>query len=238
MSAKSKAILSMLPRYRSKKEMIYDFLKQEIIRGVHVPGSRFVIDELAVRLDVSQIPIREAIQQLEADGFVTTEPYVGARIANIDATLIFEVFALLEAHETICSRKACTCASEDDFATLAAMIDEMDRLIADPEKWSEKNKVFHLFICDCANTVLVRKMMEKLFDHWDRLRLYYLKDVSGQRTHAAQAQHHQLLAAMRERDADKVEEVIRTHNQSALQSYIRHLESQGLLDNTKEQVPC
>lgn len=228
----------MLPRYRSKKEIIYEFLKQEIIHGVHAPGTRLVIDELSARLEVSQIPIREAIQQLEADGFITTEPYVGARITKIDAALVFEVFALLESYETICSRKACYCASEEDLATLTMMISEMDHLIDDTEKWSEKNKAFHLFICDCANTPLVHKMMEKLFDHWDRLRLHYLKDVSGQRTHVAQAEHHQLIEALRERNADKVEKIIHSHNQSALQSYIRHLESQGLLHIKEEYTPC
>jgi DNA-binding GntR family transcriptional regulator len=228
----------MLPRYRSKKEMIYDFLKQEIIQGVHAPGSRFVIDELAARLEVSQIPIREAIQRLEADGFITTEPYVGARITTIDATFIFEVFALLESHETICGRKACQCASEEDLRTLARMIDEMDSLVDDPEEWSEKNRAFHLFICDCASTLLVRKMLEKIFDHWDRLRLHYLKGVSGQRTRTAQAEHHQLLDAMRQRDADRVEQIIHTHNQGALESYIRHLKSEGLLHTVEEKIPC
>lgn len=225
----------MLPRYRSKREMIYDFLKREIIRGVYVPGSRFVIDELAARLNVSQIPIREAIQQLEADGFITTEPYTGARITDIDATLIFEVFALLESQETISSRKACVIATEDDLKTLEAMIDEMDGLTDDLEAWSEKNKALHLFICDCARMRLVHKMMQKTFDHWHRLRAHYLKDISTQNT--AQIEHHQLLEAMRTRDADRVEAVIRAHNRSALQSYISHLESEGLLRASPDETP-
>lgn len=223
----------MLPQYRSKKQMIYEFLKQEIIRGVYAPGTRFVIDELAAKLDVSQVPIREAMQQLEADGFVTTEPYVGARIASLDASVIIEIFGLLEAHEVLCSRKACYAVTEDDLKQLQAMINEMDGLVGDSEKWSEKNKAFHLYICDCSKMHLVRKMMERVFDHWDRLRLYYLKDVSGQRTHEAQAEHHELFAAMRERDADKVENIIRTHNQRALQSYMRHMESEGLIRVTE-----
>lgn len=225
----------MLPQYRSKKQMIYEFLKLEIIRGTYAPGSRFVIDELAAKLDVSQVPIREAIQQLEAEGFVTTEPYVGARIASLDASVIVEIFGLLEAHEVLCSRVACYTVTKEDLKQLELMINEMDGLVGDSEKWSEKNKAFHLFICDCSNMHLVRKMMERVFDHWDRLRLYYLKDVSGQRTQAAQAEHHELFAAMQARNADKVEAIIHTHNQRALQSYMRHLESEGLIRITKEK---
>lgn len=219
----------MLPRHRSKKEVVYEFLKQDIIRGRFTPGSRLVIDDLANKLQVSQIPIREAIQQLEADGFVTTEPYIGAKITEIDATFIFEVFALLEAHEVICSRSASLSMTDDDLDTLTEMIDEMDDLINDAEKWSEQNKALHLYICDCANSQLVHKMLEKVFDHWDRLRLHYLKDVFGQRTHEAQAEHRLLLEALRHGDPDEVEDIIRKHNQSALKSYIRHLESEGLI---------
>ena len=81
--------------FRSKNEVVYDLLHQAIIRGDYKPGERIVIDELASRLDVSQIPIREALRQLEADGFVTNEPYVGVTVTGISADFIFEIFALL-----------------------------------------------------------------------------------------------------------------------------------------------
>ena len=70
-------------------------------------------------------------------------------------------------------------------------------------------------------------MMEKVLDHWDRLRLHYLNDVFGNRIQAAQEDHKQILAAFSSRDPDEVERVIHEHNQSALSSYIRHLQSSG-----------
>jgi DNA-binding GntR family transcriptional regulator len=215
--------------FKSKKEYVYDLLRSEIVKGKHLPGSRLVIDEMAIRLNVSQIPIREAIQQLEADGFVTTEPHVGARVAQIDATFIFEVFALLESMEIICSRTACTLMTDEELATFSQMIADMDQSLEDAETWSEQNKAMHLFICTCAKTMLVLKMMQKVFDHWDRLRLYYLKDIGVERIQTAQAEHKLLLGAFQQRDPDAVEQIIRAHNQSALQSYTQHLQSEGHL---------
>lgn len=219
----------MAAKFRSKKEIIYETLRDDIVDGQYDAGSRLVIDELAREMGVSQIPIREAIQQLEADGFVTIEPHVGTRIAEIDATFIFEVFALLESMEIISSTIACSTITDDELATLGQMIHEMDAFVTDADAWSQKNKALHLFICECANTQLVMKMMSKTFAHWDRLRNHYLQDITQNRIAEAQDQHHKLLAAFEKRDADQVEQIIRNHNQTALASYIQHLEKSGHL---------
>ncbi len=222
----------MNTHFKSKKEVVYDQLREEILEGLHLPGARLVIDELANRLGISQIPIREAMRQLEADGFVIITPHVGATITNLDANFIYEVFGMLEAMELISSREACQHITNTEIEKLESMISHMDSSINQPNQWSQQNKDLHLFICDIAKTQLVRKMMLKVFDHWDRLRFQYLKDVLGFRIHEAQTEHKQILEAFRQRDSDKIEEVIRLHNQSALQSYIKYLKSQGHLESS------
>jgi DNA-binding GntR family transcriptional regulator len=217
----------MRPAFRSKNEVVYDTLRQAIIQGEFKPGTRLVIDELANTLGVSQIPIREAMRQLEADGFVTIEPYVGATITPINAHFIFELFNLLESLEVICGRTAARSMSDADLNTLARMVDEMDGSLDNPEQWSQQNKEMHLFICECAATTLTLRMMQQTLAHWDRLRLHYFKDVSGRRIGAAQAEHKQILAAFRTRDPEAVERAIREHNRSALASYIQHLQTMG-----------
>jgi len=217
----------MRAAFRSKNEVVYDILRKSIVEGIYHPGARLVIDELAVSLGVSQIPIREAMRQLEADGFVTIEPYVGATITQINANFIFEVFGLLRSLEVICSRDAVRCMTDDDLQTLADMTYDMDNSVDNPEEWSQKNKRLHLFICECAKTGLILKMMAKVLDHWDRLRLHYLKDVSGRRIGAAQEEHKQILEAFRSRNADEVERTIVEHNHNALTSYIQYLQTTG-----------
>lgn len=220
-------------KFRSKKEVVYDQLRQDILKGKYKPGERLIIDELASQLNASQIPIREAIQQLEADGFVTTEPYVGSRVAEINAQFIFEVFGLLEAMEIICSRYACASMTEEQLNTLEGMVTAMDDTIDDFTQWSEQNKAMHLFICECAETVLMLKMMQKVMDHWERLRLHYLADMTTNRTAEAQQEHKQLLQALKEREPERVEAILRHHNQSALKSYTLYLETQGHLESLR-----
>ncbi|MEO8393583.1 MAG: FCD domain-containing protein [Chloroflexota bacterium] len=140
---------------------------------------------------------------------------------------IFELFGLLESLEVVCSRTAARSMSDQDLKTLADLIGTMDLSLDNPEQWSQENKRLHLFICECADTTLILKMMQKLLDHWDRLRLHYLKDVFGTRIRAAREEHKQILEAFRARDRDEVERVVRAHNRSALASYIQHLQSTG-----------
>ena len=217
--------------FRSKNEVVYDVLHQAIIRGDYQSGERVVIDDVAARLGVSQIPVREALRQLEADGFVTIEPYVGATVTDIGADLVFEIFALLETMEAVCSRAACRCMSEAEIERLDALVQQMDICISEPESWSKLNKEFHLLICDFAHTGLIKEMMRKVLDHWDRLRLHYIKDVLGHRLEMAQLEHRQIMDAFRNRDAQEVERLIRAHNHNALAAYNNYLQAAGYLGN-------
>ncbi len=219
----------MTNNFKSKKQIVYEQLRQEILEGIHPSGTRLVIDEQAVRIGISQIPIREAIHQLEADGFVTIVQHVGATVTDLDANFIYEVFALLESMEVICSRTACRVITNDQLAELSAMIEEMGKNLDNPHVWSQQNKQMHLFLCDVAGTDLIHKMMVKVFAHWDRLRYHYLQDVLGQRIHEAHAEHHLIFSALQQRDEDEVERTVRLHNEGALQSYIKYLRSQGHL---------
>ena len=68
----------------SKSQKAYDFLRERIDDGRFVPGYRLVLGQIARELDVSVVPVREAIRRLEAEGYVTFERNVGAQVALIN----------------------------------------------------------------------------------------------------------------------------------------------------------
>ena len=216
---------------KSKNEQVYEYLHFQILHGQLAPGSRLVIDKIADDLGVSQIPIREAMFRLEADGLINFEPHVGAKVTALKANEITEVFQVLEAMEVISGRAACRRISEQNIAWLEKLMAEMDAVKGDPNQWSIHNKEFHQYICDIAETGLVNKVLREALDHWDRLRHYYLKEVSAKRVPLAQKEHEALIKSLKARDADKFEAIIRKHNQESLQAYIAHLEKIGELDH-------
>ena len=217
--------MRQIQRVRSKNELVYESLLSAIVQGELGPGERVVIDELANALGVSQIPVREALRQLEADGFVVIQPHVGATVTLIHDGLITEVFGLLESLEAISSQAACERLSKDDLGALEKHLRLMDALVDDPDAWSQANVEFHQLICDRAGTQLVRKMMDKALAHWDRLRSYYqLRDIFIQRLEQAHQQHWEMFEAMRSGDCKLLAQIVHKHNQAALDEYTRHLE--------------
>jgi DNA-binding GntR family transcriptional regulator len=186
---------------------------------------RLVIDDLAKQLGVSAIPVREALQQLSADGYAIIEPYLGARVAPIEAESVVEVFSLLETMEVVSSRAACQHMSDSDLGALEQILVKMDSLVGEPELWSQENRRFHRFICDKSGTRLVASLMSKVFDHWDRLHRFFLKDVFARRLPQAQREHWEILRALKTRNAERTEAVIRKHAQASLSVYTRYLSS-------------
>jgi DNA-binding GntR family transcriptional regulator len=218
---------------RSKKELVTKTLRDAILNGELIPGTRLVIEDLAKQLGVSPIPVREALQQLDADGYVAIEPYLGARVAPIEAESVAEVFSLLETMEVVSSRAACQHMSDSDFNVLQEILVKMDSLIGDPELWSQENRHFHKYICEKSGTRLVGSLMSKVLDHWDRLHRYFLRDVFARRLPQAQREHWKILKTLRARDPAETEAVIREHAQASLTAYTKHLAGTKLTRNER-----
>ena len=72
---------------------------------------------------------------------------------------------------------------------------------------------------------LLQEMMERALDRWDRVRRFFFAGVLVHRARQAQQEHHALLAAMRARDGDALERIVRDHNRGALADYAAYLES-------------
>ena len=208
---------------RSKKELVIENLRNAILNRELIPGTRLVIEDLAKQLGVSPIPVREALQQLDADGYVVIEPYLGTKVAPIESESVIEVFSLLETMEVVSGRAACQHMSEAEFDALEAILLKMDSLISNPELWSQENRHFHSLICEKSGTRLVGALMSKVLDHWDRLHRYFLKDVFARRLRHAQREHWKILKALRTRDPVQTEAFIREHAQAAMSAYQKHL---------------
>jgi DNA-binding GntR family transcriptional regulator len=82
--------------YLTKQELVYRSLRDAIMRCELAPGQRLVIDELARRLRVSAIPVREALHLLTSERLVVNVPHVGATVAPIVPESVQEVFTVME----------------------------------------------------------------------------------------------------------------------------------------------
>jgi DNA-binding GntR family transcriptional regulator len=218
-------------RHRTKQEFVYRTLRRGIMRCELAPGERLVIDEVARRLGVSAIPVREALQMLQSERLVVNVPHVGATVAPISRESIIEVFTVLEGLEVVAARQAAQRAKTTDVDALAEIIEGMDRALAGEhyEDWADLNTRFHLTLSTVAEMPMLQEMMERVLDHWDRVRRFYFSGVLVHRLEQAQKEHRELVEALRRRDGGALEQILRQHNQGAMDAYTVYL--QGLADS-------
>src|SRR6266851_4227692 len=142
----------------NKHEVAYRLIRERIETAVYQPGQRLVIDALARDLNMSQVPIREAIRRLQAAGWITYRHNSGPEVANIgveqwQATM--EVLAVLEGYATALAAEHLIA---EDIAALrqhvAAMQHAMEQF--DLLRFSASNRAFHSVIyARCPNPILV-----------------------------------------------------------------------------------
>lgn len=216
-------------RYRTKQELVYRTLRDAIMRCELPPGTRLVIDDIARRLAVSSIPVREALQILQSDGLVINTPHVGATVAPISRESIREVFTILEGLEIVSTRNAALEASPAGLDELSGVVDSMDLALKDGryEDWADLNTRFHLSFSRLSAMPLLEEMLERILARWDRVRSYFFSGVLVHRVDVAQEEHHALLAAMQRKDLAALEDTVRQHNQGALASYTRYLQERN-----------
>lgn len=220
---------SVTGRHVTKQQYVYATLRDAIIKGELTPGERLVIDDLARRLDISIIPVREAMRLLESEGLVVSVAHVGATVAPVSRQSIVEVFALLEGLETVSARAAAESATDADFDGLHEMVSAMDRALeADRQgTWAELNTRFHLSIGALSGMPMVNQMLQRALDHWDRIRRYFFSGVFVRRADVAQREHHEILEQLKARDLDALERTMRAHNRGALAAYLTYLDASG-----------
>jgi DNA-binding GntR family transcriptional regulator len=214
-------------RPRTKQEFVYCSLHAEIMRCDLAPGERLVIDEVARRLQVSTIPVREALLQLQAEGLIVNTPHVGATVAPLSRESIIDVFTLLEALGHVAARLVAERGRVEELERLQAIVTEMDEAVASLhyEDWARLNTQFHLAIAVMPGLPLLRETTERVLDRWSRVRRFYFSGVLQHRMELAQREHREMLAAMRGREMEALAAVVRRHSQGALTSYLQYLDS-------------
>ena len=212
-------------RYRTKQEFVYQSLRESIMRGDLRPGQRLRIEDIAQRLGVSPIPVREALHMLQSERLVENTPHVGAIVASISKASIIEVFTVMEGLELVATRTAAQRLTPADVQHLNELLNKMDQAIESEahNQWSDLNTQFHTAIVRITGMPMLQEMTERVLNQWDRVRRYYLKGVLMFRLSQAQHEHRLIVQAMLDRDYQQLAQLVHEHNQGALAAYTEYL---------------
>jgi DNA-binding GntR family transcriptional regulator len=156
--------------YRTKKEMIYQILKEEILSGKYEPGEKLVISRLAERFKSSEIPVREAISQLDSDSLIEFKPHVGAVVSTLSPKDIQEIFELRVELEGLATRLAAEELTQENINELRNIIDASRDAFEEKDyaRFEKLNVDFHMGIyTNCSNKLLL-KTIEELWSNTKR----------------------------------------------------------------------
>ncbi|MBF0816592.1 GntR family transcriptional regulator [Microbacterium paludicola] len=142
----------------SKSQRAYEWLRERIQRREFGPGYRLVLGSVAQALDMSVVPVREAIRRLEAEGLVEFERNVGARVSLVDRDEYAHSMQTLGVVEGIATALAAPLLTPADLdraeavnARLIALLDDFD-----PIAFTRLNREFHSILFEpCPNPHIV-----------------------------------------------------------------------------------
>lgn len=181
--------------------VIYQELRRRIIKGELAPGARLRERTLAEEFRVSRIPIRDAIPQLEAEGFITTLPRRGAVVSTLTMRDVDELFEVRLGVEVFANRLAAErAAAGADTTGLEEALQDCDDAVAigDPEQLQHCNTALHLAIIDLCGNQLLQSMLRMAMgrERW----IFHM--TGGSDPVMSTSEHHVMCDAIIAGDAD------------------------------------
>ncbi|MGW5482985.1 GntR family transcriptional regulator [Streptomyces sp. NPDC004008] len=220
---------------QSLSDQAYQALRAAIVQGDLAWGEKITERGLAERLGVSPTPVREALRRLEQEQLVERTGPRSLRVATVSPLARSESATIEAALEAVAARLAAHKATEDQLARMQRLLDQADAaaevLRADRDAGRELtpdlierifNSVrdFHREVETAADNAQLMRTLEQVraFSRSERLEIATAQVTTGRTQGPEQRyrQHHEILDALRARDADRAEHLARTHATSAI----------------------
>jgi DNA-binding GntR family transcriptional regulator len=225
------AVLTEPEDRQTLAESITGRLRQLILDGQLPPSQALRPADLAPRLGVSVMPVREALRILEAEGLVTFRPRIGARVAEIKEEDVEELYVVRVALEGLAARLGAANLTDAGLAELHAAFDQMTAARArdDFDTFSQYDREFHRRqYAASGRTGLVKRIL----DLWDvGRRIYAISPRTRESMDPAYEAHRSILDALDRHDVDAAEQRTRIHTEEAAQRILKALGALNLQDD-------
>jgi DNA-binding GntR family transcriptional regulator len=196
---------------KSMAEVVYKTLKNAIVNGDLKPGERLVEQKLSDKMQVSRVPVREAMKRLEQYGFVARLPVRGIIVKKISEEDVNEAFGIRAALESYAAYQACEHLSDEIITALEESIQTSAQALkkGDLEKVMELNTQFHEMIYRAAKSEMLYKLINTFRDYISRYRKPLLSSESN--ALVSLEGHKAMVDAMRRGDKENVERIVKSH---------------------------
>ena len=217
--------LNMVPQTHADRA--FTCIEHAIVTGEFQPGSRLGEETLAARYGISRGPLREALRRLEGRGLVVRLPHAGVRVVALNRQDLIELYEIRANLEGLACRLAAQRATEAEIAGLESMLHEhtADARVRSGESYFQEHGVldFHFAVAALSKSRRLEQLL--CHDHYSLIRLFrFHTSHKPDRALRAFDDHLRICAALRDRDGELAEMLMRRHVDAAR----RELEAMGL----------
>lgn len=206
-------------RRQSLTSAVADKLREEIIRGAIPEGAQLRQDAIAMQYQVSRIPVREALRQLDAEGLITIVPNRGAIVPALSPTDIEELFTIRALLEPEILKHSIPRLTKSDLDEAAVVLRRFETELQSEDtmfSWGRLNWQFHSILYSRAERPHFMNIIRNVNNSGERYTRLQLYLTHG--TERANEEHRQILQFCRERDAAGACKLLRQHIHYAGQS--------------------
>ncbi|MGP6175333.1 GntR family transcriptional regulator [Corynebacterium sp. A21] len=199
------------PKRLTTADQAYETILAAIVEGKFRPEQPLRINALAELLDMSMMPVREALSRLEALGVIESEPYRGVRIRKLSITDLIDTYRTRILLEGFLARQAATCFTTEAQERALAFLDlqEERNKINDLEGARNAHKGFHFTIYEAAQAPWAVRSAEPTWANSERYRIE--AKITPEVVAFRRQEHEEILAACVAGDPDRAELALRDH---------------------------
>lgn len=195
--------------YATAEQQAYVYIQDQIVSGELPGGSRLRPEEISAALGVSRMPVREAIRQLAAEGYVTLRANRGPIITSRTPEQVVELFEIRSALEGLAMRLAAPGVTTGMIEELKVELAHLRTLESDNLAWVDHHDAFHDMLCQLSNRPYLCAEIQRL-----RLAIKpYLRHYTKGHEHneIKGFEHEYILEALLSGDPRRAERVMRGH---------------------------
>ena len=204
------------PDYRTRAQVILEEMRDRISTGSLAPGERLLLKPISEEFGCSEIPVREAMRALQAEGLITVIPHTGAFVSapDIDELVeLTEVRSILEPEATVAAAAPIHAAMLAERRAMRAGVRHLSDQNA-AQEYGRLNRRFHTSILDRTPNQKMAALVKDIWGQADRGRLVYKK---GPRfLDESMRQHTEIVDAIECRDQARLRAIVVAHSQYGL----------------------
>ena len=197
--------------YLPLRDVVFNTLRQVILRGELKPGERLMEIQLANKLGVSRTPIREAIRKLELEGLVLMIPRKGAEVADITEKSLRDVLEVRKALEELAVQLTCDKITKEQIRELEQAAEQFKKTLKsnDITEIAEADVRFHDIIYLATDNQKLILLLNNLREQMYRYRIEYLKRAD--KYSQLLAEHEEIIRRIEKKQKKEAAEIVCKH---------------------------